>query len=91
MAYTDLPGRALQNDLNLLVQRGGDAKKYLGNADLPNGLLQPDNDNNLELVRLQNAAAGVYYIQIMASNVLRGPVPFALYVAGEGLSSFGPY
>lgn len=91
LAYTDLPGRALQNDLNLLVQRGGDPQKFVGNAELPDGLLQLDMENNLELVRIPNAQPGIYYIQVTASNVLRGPVSFALYIGAEGLTNFGPY
>ena len=86
IAYTDLPARALQNNLNLFVQKP-DNTKVVGNAQLPMSLNIPDPDNNVEVVRLPNAAAGTYIIQISASNLLRGPQDFALVVTGENLSS----
>lgn len=85
MAYTDLPARALQNNLNLFVQIP-DNSKVFGNTQLPMSLNIPDPDNNVEIVRLQNAAAGTYIIQISATNLLRGPQDFALVVTGENLS-----
>ena len=91
LAYTDLPARGLQNNLSVVVQRGGDAKKYLGNAQLPDALTLPDPDNNLESVRIPQPAAGVYYIQVMAGNLLKGPQAFALVVTGDGLTGFAPY
>jgi serine protease AprX len=91
MAYTDLPARGLQNDLNLVVQRGGDVQKFIGNADLPDSLSQPDSQNNVELVRLDAATAGVYYIQVMVSDLLGGPQTFTPFVGGDGLTGFGPY
>lgn len=86
LAYTDLPARALQNNLNLFVQKP-DNTKVVGNAQLPMSLNIPDPDNNVEVVRLQNAAAGTYIIQISATNLLRGPQDFAMVVTGENLSS----
>jgi serine protease AprX len=91
LAYTDLPARGLQNNLSVVVQRGGDAKKYLGNAQLPDALTLPDPDNNLESVRIPQPAAGVYYIQVMAGNLLKGPQAFALVITGDGLTGFAPY
>lgn len=85
MAYTDLPARALQNNLNLFVQKP-DNTKVFGNAQLPLSLNIPDPDNNVELVRLQDAPAGTYLIQITATNLLRGPQDFALVVTSENLS-----
>lgn len=91
LAYTDLPARGLQNNVNLIVQRGGDVRKYVGNAQLPNSLTSLDTENNVETVRISNPRAGVYYIQVMASNLLKGPQTFALVVAGDGISGFAPY
>ena len=85
IAYTDLPARALQNNLNLFMQKP-DNTKVIGNAQLPMSLNIPDPDNNVEIVRLQNAAAGTYIIQISATNLLRGPQDFALVITGENLS-----
>ena len=89
IAYTDLPARALQNNLNLFVQKP-DNTKVVGNAQLPMSLNIPDPDNNVEIVRLPDAAAGIYIIQISATNLLRGPQDFALVVTGENLSGLTP-
>ena len=89
IAYTDLPARALQNNLNLFVQKP-DNTKVVGNAQLPMSLNIPDPDNNVEVVRLPDAAAGIYIIQISATNLLRGPQDFALVVTGENLSGLTP-
>ena len=89
IAYTDLPARALQNNLNLFVQKP-DNTKVVGNAQLPMSLNIPDPDNNVEIVRLPDAAAGIYIIQISATNLLRGPQDFALVVTGENLSGLIP-
>jgi len=86
LAYTDLPARALQNNLNLFVQIPG-GQKILGNAELPNSLNIPDPDNNVEVVRIDNAPLGVYLIQVVATNLLKGPQDFALVVNGENISS----
>jgi len=91
LAYTDLPARGPQNNLNLTAQRGGNPRKYLGNEDLPDAITMPDVDNNLESIRIPNAPAGIYYVQVIADNLLKGPQPFALVVTGSGLSGFSTY
>ena len=75
----------MQNNINLFMQKP-DNTKVIGNAQLPMSLNIPDPDNNVEIVRLQNAAAGTYIIQISATNLLRGPQDFALVITGENLS-----
>ena len=87
LAYTDHPARALQNNLNLTVQLP-DASKVMGNAQLPNSLRIPDPDNNVEIVRIDNAVAGTYLIQVSASNLLKAPQDFALVATGENVTSF---
>ncbi|MBV8369948.1 MAG: S8 family serine peptidase [Candidatus Eremiobacteraeota bacterium] len=91
LAYTDLPARGLQNSLGLIVQLGGDVKKYTGNQNLPDAPPPPDRDNNLQSVRIPTPGAGVYYIQVMANNLLKGPQAFALVVTGDSLTNFAPY
>jgi serine protease AprX len=81
LAYTDLPNRALQNDLNLIVE-GPDESKFRGNAHLPDGLTAFDSENNVEVVRITNPPAGIYRIQVLASNILQGPQDYALVVTG---------
>ena len=89
LAYTDLPMRALQNNLNLFVQLPT-GQKIFGNAQISNGLNIPDPDNNVEAVRIDNPAVGQYLIQIGATNLLKAPQDFALVVTGEGVSPLIP-
>jgi hypothetical protein len=91
MAYTDLPARALQNNLNLFVQHSQSGQKWIGNAQLPMSLKIPDPDNNIEVVRLENPPAGDYLIQVSCTNLLQGPQDFTLVVTGDltsGLNTF---
>ncbi|MEZ4661747.1 MAG: S8 family serine peptidase [Caldilineaceae bacterium] len=87
LAWTDLPARALQNNLNLFVQHLPSGPKWLGNATAPSSLKIPDPDNNVEIVRLEAPAAGEYEIQIVAANLLRGPQDYALVITGDLASS----
>ena len=81
LAYTDPPGRALQNNLNVFVQPPAGPKLF-GNMTLPLGLNQPDATNNVEVIRIDNAAPGPYMIQVVASNLLE-PQDFALVVTAN--------
>jgi serine protease AprX len=87
MAYTDAPARALQNNLNLMVQHVESNTKWMGNQDLPDALTIPDPDNNVEAIKVTNAPQGTYYIQIFVGNMLKPPQDFALVVAGVNLPS----
>ncbi|MGW6912849.1 S8 family serine peptidase [Kitasatospora sp. NPDC054939] len=82
LAYTDLPGRALQNDLSVLVQ-APDGTKQIGNSGLPAQLLASDCVNNVEVVRFPTPKPGKYLIQVFARNMLKGPQDFALVVTGK--------
>jgi hypothetical protein len=82
LVWTDAPGRALQNNLNLLVEPPGGAAKIPGNQNLPLALGPVDQENNVELVRLDAPATGNYLIQIAASNLLTADQDFALVVTG---------
>ncbi len=90
LVWTDLPARALQNNLDLFLQEPGGAKR-MGNADLPMSLHIPDPDNNAELIRLERPAPGTYLIQVSATNILRGPQDMALVVAGDLTSGLRPF
>jgi hypothetical protein len=81
LAYTDLPGRGLQNNLNLTVE-DPTGRRWLGNEDVPMSLRIPDPDNNIETVRIDDAPPGEYLIQVSAWNLLQAPQDFALVVAG---------
>lgn len=81
LAYTDPPGRALQNNLNVFLQPPAGPKLF-GNMTLPLGLNQPDATNNVEVIRIDNAAPGPYLIQVVVSNLLE-PQDFALVVTAN--------
>jgi serine protease AprX len=85
LAYTDAPARALQNNLNLIVQHLESNQKWMGNQDLPDALVIPDPDNNVEAVKIQNPAPGTYFIQVFVGNLLQPPQDFALVVTGIGV------
>jgi serine protease AprX len=85
MAYTDAPARALQNNLNLMINHIESGAKWVGNNDLPDALTFPDPDNNVERVRIESAPAGTYFIQVFVGNMLKQPQDFALVVTGMGL------
>jgi len=78
MAYTDYPGDALINNLNLIVT-APDGRKYVGNhtAAAPNAMTL-DAANNVELVQVKSAAKGTWVLDVVASNVSAGPQDFAL-------------
>ena len=92
LAYTDIPGRALQNNLNLFVQSPDRKTKWTGNQDLPMRLSPLDSDNNVEIVRIETPQAGSYLIQVSAQNLLgEKPQDFALVVTGDLKGSIRDY
>lgn len=82
MAYTDPPGPGLNNNLNLLLQ-DPTGKKWMGNEQLPMSLNIRDPTNNVEVIRIENPPAGVYLIQITATNLLHPPQDVALVLTGD--------
>jgi hypothetical protein len=57
----------------------------MGNQDLPDALVIPDPDNNVEAVKIQNPAQGTYLVQVFVGNLLQLPQDFALVVTGIGV------
>ena len=51
-------------------------------AQLPNGLTALDSENNVEIVRIANPPGGIYRVQVVATNILKGPQDYALVVTG---------
>ena len=76
LAYSDYPGPALVNNLNLVAisPRG---QRYVGNQSEA-GTLLLDTRNNVEVVHIARAAAGEWTLEVVASNIARGPQDFAL-------------
>jgi serine protease AprX len=81
LAYSDFPGKALVNNLNLIVR--GPNNLVIGGNQTPGTPATLDANNNVEVVRLPAPAAGAYTIQVVASNIPQGPQPFALVYSGH--------
>lgn len=81
LAYSDFPGPALVNDLNLIVT-APDGTKLAGNQrrGAVRGL---DSRNNVEVVHVPRPAGGSWTVDVVASNVPEGPQPFALVAVGH--------
>ena len=79
LCYTDYPGRSLQNNLNVLLDYNG-AKKWVGNENVPALLNMLDSQNNVETIRVDDAKAGNYSVQVIASNLLKTPQDCALVI-----------
>jgi len=83
LAYTDAPARALQNNLNLIVQHVQSGTRWTGNSSLPDGITRLDTTNNVERVIIENPQPGNYVVLVVASNLLKAPQDFALVVTGD--------
>jgi serine protease AprX len=81
LVWSDAPGPALVNNLNLIVTGPG-GRKYVGNQR-KGGPAVLDTTNNAEVVHVDRPAAGVWTIQVVGSNVARGPQDFALVSIGH--------
>lgn len=81
LAYTDYPGAALVNNLNLIVT-APDGTKYVGNQPA-GGPLVFDTSNNVEVVQVAKAATGSWTVDVVGSNVPKGPQRYALAALGK--------
>jgi len=81
LAWSDPPGPTLVNNLNLIVT-APDGRKYVGNQR-QNGPPTLDGNNNAELVHIKKPAAGVWRVDVVGSNIARGPQDFALVSIGH--------
>ncbi|MEV0297635.1 S8 family serine peptidase [Nocardia sp. NPDC050710] len=83
LAWTDPPGRGVQNSLALTL-RHTSGHQWAGNERRPStGLRMVDSGNNVQVIRIDDAPAGTYQLQVTATNLLRGPQAFALVVTGD--------
>jgi subtilisin family serine protease len=81
LAYSDFPGPALVNNLNLIATApNGD--KFVGNQREGTSPAI-DTKNNVEVIQLASPAVGTWRIQIVGSNVPHGPQDFALVLLGD--------
>ena len=83
LAWTDPPGRGLQNTLTVMLEHTATQTRWIGNPRRPQGLVAWDAGNNVQVIRPGDApAGGMYRLQVVATNLLRSPQPFALVVTG---------
>ncbi|MGE5345451.1 MAG: S8 family serine peptidase [Acidithiobacillales bacterium] len=81
LAYTDPPGPALVNNLNLIV-KSPSGTTFVGNQRA-GGSLTPDTSNNAEVIQVRRPAAGAWRLEVVASNVPQGPQDYALVWLGH--------
>jgi serine protease AprX len=92
LCWTDPPGRAVQNQLNVFVEHIPTKKKWTGNQNRKKDInTMYDPDNNVQIVHLQNSEPGQYIIQVQATNLARPPQDYALVVTGNLLSPLTYY
>lgn len=85
LAWTDPPGRAIQNVLHLTVDGPGPTGqllKWTGNTDLPDKKGPMDNTNNVQVVRIEAPVPGTYTIVVASKQIVKPVQHFALVVAG---------
>jgi subtilisin family serine protease len=75
LVYSDYPGLSLVNNLNLILT-GPDGKKYTGNQGGSSAVL--DTVNNVEVITLLSPSAGDWRLDVVGSNIPKGPQDFAL-------------
>jgi subtilisin family serine protease len=81
MAYSDAPGEALVNNLNLILEdpRG---RRYVGNGAGTGGL-EADTRNNVEVLHVRRPRRGLWTLRVVGSNVPQGPQPYAFVASGR--------
>jgi hypothetical protein len=78
MCYSDYPGESLINNLSVIVTDPG-GKRYVGNQkSTSRSSLTLDSSNNVEVIDVPRAKAGTWTIDVVASDVPKGPQDFAL-------------
>jgi hypothetical protein len=80
LAYSDFPGPALVNNLNLMAT-SPTGRRYVGNRSAGNTLVL-DTSNNAECLHIKQPALGKWKLQVLGSNVPQGPQDFALVWLG---------
>lgn len=95
LAWTDPPARSVQNTLIMLLDAGPLRPKIASNGDVPRtGLAFPtrvmpgvtvnrDPANNLHVIRVPDAKAGLHTLSVIAVNVPKPPQSFALVATGR--------
>jgi len=79
LAYTDAPSRALQNNLNLVID-APDKTRWIGNETGHSMFRGFDAKNNVETIIITNAIAGNYTLTVLADNIVKGAQDYALVI-----------
>jgi subtilisin family serine protease len=83
LAWTDPPGRSVQNCLALRVRHPASGGEWLGNQNRPKYLSATlDQANNVQVVRVDAPAAGDYELWVEATSLTQNTQAFALAVTG---------
>ncbi|WP_373491028.1 S8 family serine peptidase [Parasphingorhabdus sp.] len=82
LAWSDPPGRGVQNDIDLMLLRAGSSERWIGNEHRRQLRKDFDRDNNVEVVRIDTPKPGFYEIRISSWTIIKPPQPFAMVVTG---------
>jgi serine protease AprX len=82
LAWYDVPGERLVNDLDLTLTGPGVATPIRGNHQTgsPTTPGTPDRTNTVEVVDVTGLAGGTWELAVTGANVPQGPQPYALVV-----------
>jgi len=78
LVWTDPPGEALQNDLDLIVSMIRDGNTLVRHGNMPPEVASFDRTNNVEQVFWENAIPGDVQITVRAFRIPVSPQPYAL-------------
>jgi subtilisin family serine protease len=81
LAYTDFPGPSLVNNLNLILE--SPTGHLFTSAGSDDGILQLDDTNNTEVVRVASPSVGQWSVRIIGSSVPQGGQEYALMLSGD--------
>jgi hypothetical protein len=82
LAWYDVPGERLVNDLDLTLTGPGTTTPVLGNhsSDSPTLPGTPDRTNTVEVVDVAGLTGGTWELAVTGENVPQGPQPYALVI-----------
>ncbi|MFP4051009.1 MAG: PKD domain-containing protein [Thermoplasmata archaeon] len=93
LTWTDYPGAALQNDLNLVVE-APDGKQYIGNVFQNGHSVQGGNADNINVseqvyLDVPQVQSGRYTIKVIGNTISESPQKYSLIATGDISRSTG--